>query len=609
MVEFITIFVHFSVSYLHVLFAYRFYPRRNEDFVVFLFWIMMILWAFMHGFYGVGLLLEEMELYNWIYYASVFTAYSILPFVTALFFPIVFSELTVPPTKSNPLASLLLIISRNTRTIFYMMLATCVVFSFWSLAHLFPLENWRDNYADIKVLFIMFGLGALLLLMLLSGIRAEKGWGDTQSALRVLFGVILLLWVYEYFVEFETWSIGPVVSTVAFSFVFSWYRFRLQFMDMILNQSVSMIMLVVIAIGLEQLVSSNPNLSRNLQLFWITTYLLIAGIVFRQIIQWFSLLWAPDERVLQAMHSELPARLALCETEEAATIVTENFIRDVFHSEVSINGPSEFDVENSLILNGDPVIEMNLGYIRGWIPWLSQANNWARTAALYLQSHLQIKKSHTNLMKAEALSTLAARAELNAMRAQIRPHFLFNTLNSIHSFVRDDPDQAEQVIERLSDLMRSVLTSPDEDLILLEKELSVVSNYLAIEKSRYGERLLFELQVPDELLNHEVPPFSLQPLVENVIKHAVDGQFEPVHLRVEALIDDGYLIIRVVDDGPGLVGVSEGLGIATRNIRDRLSRLYGNDADLQIRTNEMGGVTAALRLPTEALADQGHEKA
>jgi two-component system LytT family sensor kinase len=238
--------------------------------------------------------------------------------------------------------------------------------------------------------------------------------------------------------------------------------------------------------------------------------------------------------------------------------------------------------------------------MRGWIPWLSQASASARSAGLLLQSQLQIQQFHDHSIRAEELLTLTARAELDAMRAQIRPHFLFNTLNSIHSFVRDDPEKAEQVIEQLSALMRSVLSSPDEDLITLQYEMDTVRNYLSIEYARYGERLKYEIQVPEALSGWKIPPFSVQPLVENVIKHAVDAQFEPVNLVIKAVDSSSKLIIEVVDDGPGLLDVKEGLGLATKNIKERLDRLYGSEANLGLQTNHSGGVTATLCVPADS---------
>jgi LytS/YehU family sensor histidine kinase len=303
--------------------------------------------------------------------------------------------------------------------------------------------------------------------------------------------------------------------------------------------------------------------------------------------------------VLAEMYGQLPTILSGCDREETAIRETENYIKRTFRCDASINRPASAGQANNITLRGSPSIEINLGYIRGWIPWLSRANEWARTAALYLQSHLQMQASHANLIKSEELSTLAARAELDAMRAQIRPHFLFNTLNSIHSFVRGDPSLAEKTIEQLSELMRGVLSAPDEDTVPLLQELTIVKNYLAIEKARYGARLSYEVCIHPVFEEQPIPPFSLQPLVENTIKHALERQFEPVSIMIEARASDAHFVVQIIDDGPGLAGESQGLGVAVKNIRERLVRLYGKDAQLELTENESGGVTATLRLPFE----------
>ena len=256
-----------------------------------------------------------------------------------------------------------------------------------------------------------------------------------------------------------------------------------------------------------------------------------------------------------------------------------------------------------------------LGYIRGWIPWLSEALSWIQTAGLYLQSHLQALEALAALqrqtLKSEELSTLAARAELDAMRAQIRPHFLFNTLNSIHSFIRDDPEQAEQVVEFLADLMRGVLQSSESDLIPLEQEIQLTETYLRIEKARYGNRLSFQIDFDPENDRIDVPPFSIQPLVENAIKHGVDAQLAPVDVQLTVRRDGEYVVIEVTDDGPGLADppagdsrpdysrpdAAKGTGIALQNIRERLSRLYDEGASLELVIRQPHGTCARLKIP------------
>ncbi|HIG41565.1 MAG: histidine kinase [bacterium] len=601
MADFLVVVSHYCVCYLHILLAWRFYPMRNESYVSYFFWIYVLCWSVMHALYGTELLWEAMGWFTPFYFVAVFVSYNIKIFFVALFIPLLIGELTVLPENTNPIASALKSVSGNARTLFYLALLACVGYSTWMITGIFPLEKWRGEYGNPVALFSMVGVGILWLVMYLSGLRpAEAPWKGAGRALWIIFVFWMLAYLHSYYFweDAEYWSIMPMTQTLAFSFVFCWYRFRLQFMDMILNQSVRILVLITAVAGLGQLISSDFfSIPSTLQYMVLFVYTLISVMTFFGVGSIFERLWTPTRKVLASIHDDLPMRLAKCDDDRTAIRETESFIGSIFHCKTSINGIDDFDAQNVIRLPGEPFVELKLSYIRGWIPWLSEANSWATTAGLYLQSHLQVQQLHDDMIKAEELSTLAARAELDAMRAQIRPHFLFNTLNSIHSFVRDDPDQAELVIEQLSALMRSVLSSPDQDTIELEQEMETVRNYLAIEHARYGERLKYDIQVPSELNTWQVPPFCIQPLVENAVKHAVDGQFEPVSLRVEAVVARSVLSIDVIDDGPGLVATNEGLGLATRNIKERLDRLYGRAASLKLQTNDSGGVTASLCIP------------
>jgi len=210
-----------------------------------------------------------------------------------------------------------------------------------------------------------------------------------------------------------------------------------------------------------------------------------------------------------------------------------------------------------------------------------------------------LEVEHQQQIKTEELVSLAAKAELNAMRSQIRPHFLFNILNSIHSFVRTDPKQAELTIEILSDIMRSTLSMSEKDEVPLNQELSIVKKYLSIEKVRYGDQFDYVIEISPECLSLSIPPFSVQPLVENVIKHAVDSQFKPVFLSVSVSIIDNQLLIQVLDDGPGISQQpsSHGLGIALKNIKDRLQILYGKESELKLENRPDKGTTASILIP------------
>ena len=209
--------------------------------------------------------------------------------------------------------------------------------------------------------------------------------------------------------------------------------------------------------------------------------------------------------------------------------------------------------------------------------------------------------------------TLRAQAELKALRAQVNPHFLFNTLHSLLALVRRDPPAAEEALEQFGDLMRYALRFQRElrDEVPLAEEWAFCTDYLALETLRLGSRLRLEASIDDEALSRDVPAFSLQPLLENAIRHAVAPRAEGGAVRVTAAVVDGRLRLEVADGGPGSsaaeIAASDGTGL--RLLRDRLAALYGGDASL-VAEGTGSGFTAVLDLPAkrsrEASTEQKH---
>ena len=199
----------------------------------------------------------------------------------------------------------------------------------------------------------------------------------------------------------------------------------------------------------------------------------------------------------------------------------------------------------------------------------------------------------------EQLRALATQAELKALKAQINPHFLFNTLNTIAQLIHTDSAQAEATVERLAEMFRYVLAGSERRLVPLEEELAFVDDYLAIEQARFGERLHVTRQVVPEALNVPVPSLILQPLVENAIRHGrgTDGSVD-LTIRVRPHGDE--VIVTVADQGPGMPsrhGVGEGSGHGLRNVDDRLRKTYGEEYGLEIRDNEPRGTVVMVRMP------------
>jgi signal transduction histidine kinase len=209
---------------------------------------------------------------------------------------------------------------------------------------------------------------------------------------------------------------------------------------------------------------------------------------------------------------------------------------------------------------------------------------------------------------------LRVRAELEALRAQLDPHFVFNTLQSLMALVRSDPHGAEQALERFGDLLRYVLdvNRDRRDEAPLADEWGFLRSYLALEKLRLGSRLRVVEQLDSDLLDGLVPTFALQPLVENAIRHAIAPSARGGTLTIAARADgDDRLVLEVRDDGPGTTRehALADTGVGLRVLRQRLDVLYGPSARLEITTVPGEGFAATITMPLRSSPPQGRRPA
>jgi hypothetical protein len=187
-------------------------------------------------------------------------------------------------------------------------------------------------------------------------------------------------------------------------------------------------------------------------------------------------------------------------------------------------------------------------------------------------------------------------ANLTALRSQINPHFLFNALNTISSLIHDSPELAEAGVVKLGDIFRYTLKFSKENFVTVQNEMSLVQNYLAIEKLRFGDRLTVEIQVAPESLEHQLPAFVIQTLVENTIKHGISKIIEPGQVRIQIRVEDDLLVAEVYDNGPGINPERIRKGDGLNNVLDRLQRLY-NRSDLLSFQPMNPGTSARLQIP------------
>ena len=202
-------------------------------------------------------------------------------------------------------------------------------------------------------------------------------------------------------------------------------------------------------------------------------------------------------------------------------------------------------------------------------------------------------------LRAASLAREAQEAQLRALRYQINPHFLFNTLNSLSSLILSKrTDTAERMLMNLSTFFRATLSADPTADVALEEEIKLQRLYLDIEQARFPDRLTVEVDVPDELQSAQVPILILQPLVENAVKYGVAKSKKPVTVRIQAYEEAGRLNIKVKDDGDYATGEDNGsTGVGLKNVCDRLTARYGDRAGCLSGADPDGGYTVHLYMP------------
>ena len=210
------------------------------------------------------------------------------------------------------------------------------------------------------------------------------------------------------------------------------------------------------------------------------------------------------------------------------------------------------------------------------------AYNWK-----YLQEELRTAKLKANLLE----------AQVQALKMQLHPHFLFNTLNSISELMHEDMEAAEQMLKRLENFLRLTFQNSDAQQITLQKELEFLRNYLEIQQVRFQNRLAVDLKIDPQAMTDRVPNLILQPIVENAIRHGVAPRTDAGRIEIRASHENGTLLLQVEDDGPGLPMLNFREGVGMSNTRLRLRQLYGKECSFQMQNNPQGGLVVTLQIP------------
>lgn len=191
--------------------------------------------------------------------------------------------------------------------------------------------------------------------------------------------------------------------------------------------------------------------------------------------------------------------------------------------------------------------------------------------------------------------------ELNKLKSQLNPHFIFNSMNIIRALVQENPQKAKDSITRLSNILRSSMLMGRKKVIHFSEELQLVEDYLHLEKTRFEERLNIEINVDDNCLDHNIPPMLLQTLVENGIKHGVSNLPEGGHLKVIAKKENGELNISIENSGQFKEKTDGDVGFGLINTQQRLQLIYGDNARFEIKNTDNNTVLSKIKIPEEQI--------
>lgn len=243
----------------------------------------------------------------------------------------------------------------------------------------------------------------------------------------------------------------------------------------------------------------------------------------------------------------------------------------------------------------------------GYHAFLTNSLLWRSIVGFFLYSlvvmiyylYINSEDRKARIKKESGMQLQVREAEIERLKAQINPHFLFNSLNSVSSLILTKPEDAREMLVRLSGFLRYSLETRSSGLTTMEKELENIRYYLEIEKVRFGNRLLFEINVPPECMQMTIPHMILQPLVENSIKHGVYESTAPVGIDlVAACHDRRFLHVEVSNDFDPEAPPRKGKGIGLINTQNRLKLAYDCDHCLEVRQNT-GRFTVKLTIPQE----------
>jgi two-component sensor histidine kinase len=481
--------------------------------------------------------------------------------------------------------------------------------------------SWSDQLNNAPAL--MLGLAGML--GLLAQIQSRRQLNVVEGRHRLWTRVLLCLTILcavANLVQVGTFvSLLPDYLLLAFFCVTLYYKERLTFFDLLIKRGAFFALALV---ALTTAFAVGPSISARFPADWsrpwisallFTPFFLMGPWIYGRLAHGIDRVWlrrrySPEEAERQFVH-DIQGSVG----EEDLAGRAGNSLREIFQANAEVRFSCEhvppFEPEGGLFVE----LEQH-GQRLGWavlaprtncIPYMSDDRRLlqavARTLSVVLENVRFREQQQQREEREQQLRLLASRAELKALRAQINPHFLFNALNAIAGLIQDQPQLADETVEQLAHVFRYTLRRSEKEWVRLDEEVEFVLAYLRVEQARFGDRLELMIDVDPAACDTPVPAMSIQPLIENAIKHGITAREGRGTIGLRATLIGEILRIEVSDNGPGFpAGFTLGAvnGETTRhglrNILDRLKGYYGDSAQLRWDCTQ-NGTQVVIEIP------------
>lgn len=495
----------------------------------------------------------------------------------------------------------------------------------------------------LTALFAWAGLGSLYILSRsrFSSPRALRELKQVNVALLVALllacGAMLLSWWLRGEIFEAVWPyvfLLPRAMPLLFLFFNTYYEESFQFFDVFVKRATFFFLALVGLVAYFHVMQAFlPRLELAPRMeTWIYILTLLALIMWAP--SWWSHLESfMDRHWLGRRFSALEAIEEFLErarkTRDRLELLagTEAVLQELFSTQAQVvidpdERPAAFNVALVVPIQTSQgrIGEIRLGPRPNQAPYFQADRTLIATLGEVLAYLLEGLKLQEELREQERkekeLAVEVGRARLQAIRAQINPHFFFNALNAIASLTHLDPDRAERTVELLAEVFRYALTRAQMEWVTLEEEINFIRSYLAVEQVRFGKRLQVELDVEPSVRACRIPTMAVQTMVENAIKHGIARSKEAGMIRLEARNEGGRLIVAVFDTGPGWEESRDedrgaaGTGFGLASLQSRLRAYFGDAADFQLRRDEaLRQTVAILRLPVQIEEETSLRKA